>query len=318
MRRNRLSAVALAVLCGSAALAQDHPETLGKFHPGYGHEWTAASFALNRDGSVHERVQPGLRENIEYQTERSVTDHGLAEGAVPARRPHPASGHQFCAPVRTMLEPLPQETDRFDATMLLSEVAAVATVSDIVPGFRLSGDPQLLVVLSDVQVLRNGSPLPRYVLIPLTGRVIHGKVFCAVNPPGWTISIEGSAIVGDRIVVMGAWRDDAVVEVGLNRTGAVAFVKADETLDWNFAGRHDGPSNLLELDERFNEARSAGLFDLTHELLSEPWGSARRTKLGTTLGELSGHFSECHVQGFEIDDGDLRFVPSCPNERPVP
>lgn len=324
MRRQKatvLGGTVMALIIGGVSTAvgqkesspKDHPETLGEFYPGHGHEWTAASVALNPDGSVHERALPGLREDLEYQAERSLQDHGLAEGEMPPK------SHPFCAPVRKVIEPVRQETNRFDATMLLSEVAVVATVSDIVPGFRLSGNPELLVVLSDVRALRDGSPLPRYLLIPVEGRVIHGKVFCAVNPTGWSSEIEGRSIVGEQLVVMGAWNDGAFVRAGLNHTAAVAYVRADETLRWTWAGWHDGPGDLVELDERFDEARSAGLFDLTRELLLEPWGSARRLKFGTTLGELSGHSSDCHLRGYEIDDGDLRFISSChARERPKP
>ena len=314
--------VALTLSVGSAGLGQepetrvpteapelDRPETLGKFHPGYGHEWTAASVALNPDGSAHESVEPALREQIAHQHQRSDADQGLSEGqSVPERSP-------LCAPVVSMIEPIPQESGySFNGTMLLSEVTVMATVSAVIPGIRITGDPQLLFVLSDAQALRSGSPLPRYVLVPVTGRVIHNTVFCTLNPPGWTINVDTRDMVGSRIVVMGAWRGNATVSLGLNRTGAIAFVQPDETLKWGFAG---GPPDLRGLHSRINQAVSSGLFDLTRDFIAEGFGSPRRIEFARALRLRWNSAEECYAGSVKTVGDSPEFLIDCPENRPV-
>ena len=172
--------------------------------------WVAASEVLYRDGSFKEPW--GLGDEIREQVQRQAMafarrtaglSEDLEEGARPPRDP--------CAGVPPLNPEAPPilskifydpRIDDFDLTVLTSRVAVLATVSDLITGFRANGDPGLLLELSEVVPLHYRSALPAYALIPTDQVVIHGRVFCA-DQLRREYAYERPE-VGDRVVLIGS------------------------------------------------------------------------------------------------------------------
>lgn len=175
--------IAVMLLAGPAA-GQEHPGRTGLWGEDR-NAWVAASHAdavaatSGSDASWRavKRHPHWTVERIEAQAadfnERfgSAKQHGLEEGTYPSL--------DFCEPEPEVVimgqGPFP-ETQSLEGTLLLAEVAATATVSQIIPGFSIvSGGPVVLLALSDVTTLTDRSPVPDYVLLPVRSMVIHDK-----------------------------------------------------------------------------------------------------------------------------------------------
>lgn len=100
---------------------------------------------------------------------------------------------------RSAAPPRREDYGRFDAAILLSEVAVTGTVEDVVLGFGPRANPVALLALSDVVPLHARSPVPRYVLLPLGRAVIADRVFCGAEGDG-----QYEPRVGARLVVVGS------------------------------------------------------------------------------------------------------------------
>ncbi len=265
----RLSLVLLALLAVTLRTeAQSPPDALHLEPPWK--SWTAADLALSDSG--HHRTEPRLRKNLERQRAAfagrfiSGKVSGLADGTVPPE--------DYCS-TASRLEAATSdrawvETTDFLPALLLSDVAIEATIAAVTPGFRQDGAPVLLLTLSDVLPLHRRSALPAHVLLPVGRLVIEGHVYC-----GSAESVVGlPPVSGDRVVVVGAWRTGAVVNVGDMETGSFAVVTGD-SLVWSW-GRGYGPSTADDLRALVDRAVAERLFDSAERLVHQPWGSADR------------------------------------------
>ncbi len=308
MRRLGFVLVALLAL-PTAVAAEGHPQTLGKRDRDRGYEWVAASRVLTSDGfvkagGVHERLRKGLEE----QLQQSAADHGLEDGEVPATK-------QWCAPPYITADyPLPEGDGRFISALLLSEVAVTATLGEAIPGFFVNGNPGTLFALSNVVPLHGQSPSVEYVLVPFDRLVVHGRVFCAVNPstPKWSGKTHPK--VGDRVALLAAWPKDGVVRTNMwNHGSSLGLVFDDGRLQWD--NLVSGPGNLASLQERVDEAVSGRLFELTTHLVSQEYGSAERREFVETWRSYES--DGCRVVGVAERPGHglvpSRFV--CPSKR---
>ncbi len=272
-----------------------HPEVLDVM------DWKSASYLLHLDGTVADAdVYPEVRESLDNQSSRFLekfgpaSDHGLREGQVPPRSFCVPSGvydgaGEFYAPA--------SHNGMFDAAVLLGEVAVEATISEIVPGFSGSW-PYNLLALSSVVPLHDGSPLPDYVLVPVFSMVTHDRVFCggeAEKPFVAGVNYE----IGARLVVVGSWHEGVVpMGVGAGRSGLLAEVVGEGSLDWLFSVSVDPPGTLLVMTRRIGGLVSGGLLATTsavrreHEVLGEGRG-----EVGLMVGAV--YQSGCRLIGAE-------------------
>ncbi len=275
---------------GTHVLAQDNPETL----PSLG--WRAASSALEADGSLSTAFSSELTSGQRKRLEKQIADfsarfgsaraHGLQEGQLPPK--------EFCVSYLTLdgAWRTPVSGGLFDNTLLLSEVAVIATVQDIVPGF--DGDwPALLIALSDVRPLRPSSPLPNYLLAPADRMVAADRVFC-----GGAYEDPFAPSIGQRLVVVGSWAPNAVARVG-NRVSAVGIVEG-EGLTWRFGhtrATDTGPETLDDLFTRMDEFIDGGLFALTDGIRRLPVGRPVDDELWDARAEFSREWRQHYEEG---------------------
>ena len=250
MKKGLTATFAAICLWPVVARGGEHPEVLNPQSRGY--EWVAASWALEADGSVKTHVPILLQEQLELQMRwfesrfGSAREHGLVEGQVVEDRFCPRDMIQFGAP---------EDHGRFDAALLLSEVAVIATVEEVILGFGPRAYPTALLALSDVEPLHDRALTPRYAMVPLGWLVLRDRVFCGGYGNG-----KFQPRVGARIVVVGNWGDSAVVSLHPARAGSLAVVEADGTLRWKW---HDdtGPSTLVRLQRRVDEVVTSEIFE---------------------------------------------------------
>lgn len=302
MRRSLLTTIlAITTLVSgsvSRAGSQEHPETWrGPWL------WTAAS----QESTVNRPVR--LLEALESQSESfdrafgSAHAHGLAEGRVP--------GREFCPPrdiVQSSTFAGPDSAGQFDATILLSEVAVTATVSDVIPGFTVNGAPVVMLHLTDVLTLHERSPSPLYALVPVGQLVVGGRVYCSLEKvTGASETYQPE--VGSRVVVIGAWAPLATVPIGFSRTSAFAVVEDHERLSWKF---YDGPETLTQMQTSVGSLVRTGLLEMTESLRGLEEFSDGRAELSSDL--FMAHRSGCDVVGAEQDlvSGGLTLSTVCP------
>ena len=273
-----LSTLSLPVAAG------DHPNTVGPHDPDRGYAWYAASRVLTADGSVKAaRLPRWLRKGLEWQVQRSSTEHGLEDGQVPPSREH-------CAPRLGFVTWPPGETGGdFASVLLLSEIAVHATLGARIPGFTQNGNPMVLFPLSDVVRLHGRSSSPDYVLVSFDRLVIRGRVFCAVSPSHAEVWGAEPPVRGDRVVLLGPWSSDGVMRARASHpaSASLAKVTGDDELIWkpSLGVVFGGPRTLAGLQARVDEAVFGGLFDLTAHLHAQEWGSPERRRVRRNLAE---------------------------------
>ena len=290
----RLSALLSFLPLVSLAVAAE-PMRVGDPHSP---AWVAASEVLYRDGSFKEPwgLSDAIREQVQKQSMafalRTAGLHeDLEEGARPPR--------DLCAGVPPLNPDAPSmrskifydpRIDHFDLTVLTSRVAVLATVSDLITGFRANGDPGLLLELSEVVPLHHRSALPAYALIPTDQVVIHGRVFCA-DELRREYAFQRPE-VGDRVVLIGSlWVPESVVRPWFYYEGRFSVVRGtkagESALDWATGYEEDtafGIGNtpvpsvpadtLLGLHEYMDELQASGLFEWVDSRLSDPHGDS--------------------------------------------
>ena len=253
-------------LMATPTVGQKPPEEL----PGL--RWVSAARALAEDT---ENLNPKLLELLTAQSEQfrekfgSAREHGLVEGQLPPDR--------FCT-VRGIGGGLailgPDSGTRFGGALLLAEVAAIATVKEIIPGFTYGAWAESLLVLEDATPLHDFSPIPSYALVQVGRVVAEDRVFCG----GY--GMEFDPVIGSRVVVLGSWHQ-AVVPFGPGHSGAFAVVGKDgHSLHWQYAPRRTELDNLVDLQARVDEAVAGNLFSLTADLIHLEEGSRERRKFG--------------------------------------
>ncbi|MCY4109713.1 MAG: hypothetical protein OXG11_11870 [Chloroflexi bacterium] len=294
--RKILVAAVFAVTFGTAGLGHaqrsipEHPEFLMEDE---GYEWVAASRMLNPDGSLNpEFASHQFIDGLEYQSETG------------------------CSPMITS-SPFPPESGGYFATsLLLSDVAVRATLSEIILGFSPGGDPALLLALSDVVPLRDQTPLPDYTLMEVERMAVGDRLFCEISDGGgaWPRRIPLPK-VGDDVVVVGRWTSDSVVRMGLYaRTGALAVVADDdESLEWHFSAYRDGPKTLSDMRRHIEKASASGLLDATRSLARDDHYSLARRNLADRIIRLRDR--GCEIDVVEQNEGELTFHHDCATDK---
>ncbi len=247
-----LFSLLLLALSAGPASSGEHPDTLVNGDSGAGTlEWRAASLVLHEDGPVRSSVSEPIRRRLENKMFCS----GRPLLVVDYRAPEIYGGD-------------------FDTTLLLTEVAVLATISDFIPGF-VGGTPYKLAALSDVQPLHGGSSSPAYLLIPVPRIEINGQAFCG-DPQHEGLAPKLQA--GDRIVLIGR-QSQGAVWIGHTLSYDLALVADEEgSLAWGRRGRTDSPPKTLPLlQERVDEAVDGRLLEMTAPLrLEDSYSPARR------------------------------------------
>lgn len=188
--KKALATVVVMVVFGQAAASQEEdPETRGDqdrietfgnhFSAEWGYQGTAATRALNPDGTVSESLPPSSRRHVERKMAAfehqfgSAAEHGLEHGTVVPR--------EFCP-----LESRPSWgfglADHL-GSVLLSEVAVEATVSGTTIGLSPGGSPNVLLELTDLGPLTRRSPTPQYAIVSVGQMAIGDHVFCGERGP---------------------------------------------------------------------------------------------------------------------------------------
>lgn len=288
--------IVAVALMGSPAVAQEAPETWGRYFVGSGHEWTAASVALNDDGTVSEDLAPNLRRELEKQQKRferrfgSAAAHGFSD--------HDSPPSEFC-PRGTYINWMgPDDGGMFGATILLSEVAVTASVGDVVLGFRSYGYPAALLALEDAEPLHGRTPIPSYALVPIGEVVVRDRVYCSLGEVGPVPH------VGSRVVVLGSWHAGTVLNAHA-RTGSYAVLGEDGSLNWRFGTR--GSSTIGGLRRRIREIESRNLFAVTDDLVRQRPNSAERLRFIAAWRRYSD--AGCTPSTDLTDDGRAVLVP---------
>lgn len=279
MRRVASIVVLLATyLLPAPVVGQEHPRVLGQ-RESWGYEWVAASMALDADGSVSPNMPMLLHERLTSRSNRfenrfgSAHEHGLREGEIPPE--------EFCFGQEIIEWVVSEGYGRFDAAILLSEVAVTGTVEEVVLGFGPRANPIALLALSDVVPLHARSPVPRYVLLPLGRAVIANRVFCGSKGDG-----RYEPRLRARLVVMGSWGQYGVVSLRPSAAGSLATVEADGSLTWRWL--HDtGPSNLTQVRDQIADFAAKSLFDAAAHLVGTTATCDERREFGGTLDGLA-------------------------------
>lgn len=312
-RRTVLVGIAVTLLAGLAA-GQEHPERIGLWNEDR-NAWISA-FHADAVAATSGSVAATSGSEIYYSTGKywtvkriedqaadfdqrfgSAKEHGLEEGTYPSL--------DFCEPEPEVAilgqGPFP-ETQSLDGTLLLAEVAATATVSEIIPGFSRMGGPMILLVLSDVTTLTDRSPVPAYALLRVRSMVIHDKVFCDRD-----VHFTYQPQVGDRIVAIGSW-DRGVVTFGPKTTSLFGKIDGSGTphwQSWNVPSYDVG--DLASVVARLNQMESEGLLSTTRHLSRLEYMAAERHEFADALGH-----SECPVSRIDTGtDGRLSVDVSC-------
>ncbi len=171
-----------------------------------------------------------------------------------------------------------EQDGRFISVLLLSDVAATATVKNVTPGFYGRGNPGTLLTLSDVTPLHARSASVGYVLLPVERMVARGRVFC------WVFGTGGPPVptavpprAGDRPVILGEWSADDVVRARtMFHLGRIAVAGRGGALRWDDFRGEDFPSTMEGLQQRVDEAHFGGLLDMTAHLRAQQYGSSER------------------------------------------
>ena len=298
----------VVTLLGAPAEAQGPPHEIPELR------WISAARAL--DDEIPDTLHPNVRKLIDEQSEKfratfgSAARHGLREGRL--------APEEFCT-VKNIGKGVvllgPDTRGEFGSGLLLAEVAVVATVTDIIPGFGGSAWIESLLKLGDVVPLHGRSPTPSYVLVPSQRVVAEDRVFCG------GIGSKFDPVIGMRVVVVGRWVQ-GVVPAGLTESTLFATVQKDgESLRWSQGST--GPPSLVDLHARVDEAVSGNLFSLTSHLVRleehaeerQKFGVewSRRTRRGCRLvavGEDSGEETEICIDPEATAAAKARFEKS--------
>ena len=209
--------------------------------------WISAARAL--DEEIPDTLHPETRRLISKQAEKfratfgSAARHDLREGHL--------APEEFCT-VKGIGAGIvflgPDTGGEFGSGLLLAEVAVVATVTDIIPGFGSGAWIESLLELSGAVPLHGRSPIPDYVLVPVQRVVAEDRVFCG----GY--GDEFDPVIGTRVVVIGSLVQGVVpVGPGPGNSTMFATVQKDvESLRWSHGSA--GPNNLVDLQARVEDA----------------------------------------------------------------
>ena len=306
--------IATTLLAGLAA-GQEYPESLGD-SLGDWPLWRAASKSVEPDGSIRWSLPDfgeidrataiWAREKIDQFRNKfgSAESQGLEELSYPSQTYCYVPGYETV----TTLLPDP-EVGTLDGTLLLSEVAVTATVSEIIPGFSGAAGPMVLLRLSDGAQLTDRSPIPAYVLLPLQRMVIGGFPFCHDRNEG----VDYGPELGDRVVVIGSWYS-SIVLLGKQETGMLFKLEPDGRLQPVYAS---GSTEVLErigsLTAYLGRLESGGLLEATEHVARQSPGARDRLEFARAIRSSVAGRDGCPVAGLSVSsDGAWNLSFDCP------
>lgn len=286
-RAGKIPLVAMALALLACPLAgQPRPREFGEGP----YRWKPVDLVLDERGSPLQDLRWDTREALNWQIAGfrakygSASDLGLEEGAVPSEE---MCGASYPRP-RLLRMP---GYGNLDLTLMLSEVAVVATLGEMIMGFY-GAVPTALVSLEEVVPLHGYSPTPDHVLVPLGRLVARDAVFCS-----WIDGKRGfNGKVGDRILLLGPW-DRGVVDVG-SEGASLAAVSGGMSVDWWF-GLQD--HTFQQVEEAAERVTLTGLHEYATEArradATTVEGAAARDALGREVEEATD--GGCVLAGLE-------------------
>ena len=285
----------------------DQHEVFGSYSPQWGYEWTAASRALNPDGTASDSLAPYARDWIEREIadfERlfgSATEHGLRHGTVPPERFYPLDANVSWGF---------RLADHLGSVLLLSEVAVKATIKSVAFGLGTGGSPKALLGLSDVEPLTGRSPMPEYAVVSLGRLVIGEHVFCGERGPIATGDPETAypPRVGSQVVLIGAWHNGAVL-FGEPHDSWYGELRNGE-VRWSYGG-YDVES-LAAIRSRITELERRGLFEKTAHLVVPEDDRMGRSLFARQWADLVA--AGCWPTSVSADEDGLH-LPACEVEQ---
>ncbi len=306
--------VAVTLLAGLVA-GQEYPESLGE-SLGDWPLWRAASKSVEPDGSIKWSLPDfgqidrataiWAKEKIDQFKEK----FGSAESRSLAELSYPPESYCYVPDYErlTVLPPDP-EIGTLEGTLLLSEVAVTATVSEIIPGFSGGAGPMVLLGLSDGVQLTDRSPIPDYVLIPLRRMVIGGIPFCHDRDEG----VDYEPQLGDRVVVIGAWLS-GIVSTESRVTGMLFELKSDGRLERAFAsGSTKSLGTIGALRAYVDRLDFGGFLEATAHLARQSPASGARREFARTMRSSAAARAECPIDGLSVTrDGGWTLSFDCP------
>ncbi len=257
--------------------------------------WTSAARAL--DEEYRDSKRPRAWELVDEQSAKfrasfgSAVAHGLREGRLPPE--------EFCTVkgIGSAISFLGPDTGgEFGSGLLLGEVAVVATVTKVIPGFGGGAWVESLLELGDAVPLHGRSPVPEYALVPAQRVVAEDIVFCG----GY--GAEFDPVVGSRVVVIGPWVQGVVpLGSGPGSSAMLAVVQQDgESLWW--AHGSTGPDNLVDLEARVEEAVVGNLFEMTVHLARLREHSEDRMQFGVEWSRRTDR--GCRLIAVDAESGE--------------
>ncbi len=268
--------------------------------------WFSAASLFDQNGNVAPELGNRLRLELVHQSADfrrkfgSASTYGLVDGDVPAVSYCPESWAvdfvHFASP----------EYKAFDLHLLLSEVAVLAEIVEVVPGLLSDGQPTALVVLDRVEPLRGNVQVPEFALLPLGQLVVRDHVICSPIESEVVPSLVPER--GQKVVIVSDWRDQPVVG------GAQGLAVVDEGahLKWSYGPA--GPPTLRGLRSRVDDLEVQGAFGIAADLAKQSSYSKERRQFISEWNRLSdsGCFGDGPIE--RLSTGELATA-ACPVER---
>ena len=306
--------IAAALLAGLVA-GQGYPESLGE-SLGDWPLWRAASKSVEPDGSIKwslpdfGQIDRATAIWAKEKVDQFNDKFGSAESQGLAELSYPPESYCYVPDYETVTgaHPTP-EVGTLDGTLLLSEVAVTATVSEIIPGFSGGAGPMALLGLSDGVQLTDRSPIPDYVLLHLRRMVIGGIPFCHDRDVG--VGYEPQ--IGDRVVVIGSWHN-GIVLLGKRETGMLFKLESDGRLQPAYAsGSTKNLGTIGALRAYLDRLDSSGFLGATAHLARQSPESSDRLEFARTMRSSAAVRAECPIDGLSVTrDGAWKLSFGCP------
>ena len=202
------------------------------------------------------------------------------------------------------------ETDHFEITAMLSEVIAEATVTGFSLGFFTMGQPGALLTLEDVRPLREGSPIPEAILVPVPRLMVRGGVFCG-DVLGSTTDHIYEPRIGTRVVFMGRWHSSGLVLLNpLGGNGAFAEVDRGK-LKWSHLTAYEPPDTRDAFLDLLDGMRRRGLMAMSLEAARKGADPREREDFLSDLRTRYGRGPDCRLLGAEMVEGEWVLNHTC-------
>lgn len=286
--------------------------------------WVSTDTVLTPEGAVRE-----VDESLPYLTHLHLThlgkqlrytqdtareflgpDHarGFAHGTIPPLN--------LCvARQSATIDYVGPETNEFNVMAMLSEVIVEATVSDFSLGFYVDGTAVALLTLEDVNPLRENSPIPNAVLVPVPRLVIRGGIYCEDVIGSLTDHVLEPRL-GARVVFMGTWHPAGLMFLHPHGgNGAFAEVEGD-ALRWVHLTAYEAPETHGALLDLLDGLHRRGLMAMSLEAARKGADPREREDfLSEWRSRTGGVEPNCRLDSAEMVDGEWRLRERCADAR---